>query len=91
MGNDVHQLSDGGYVVAGVSTMNPPADAIVMNLNNGGGLAWRRNSAKGFYDYGNALCITDAGNYIVCGSVKSIETGKNCSVSEPPIPIRVGN
>jgi DJ-1/PfpI family protein len=74
--NDIHQTSDGGFILAGNADHHPPGaklmDALLMKLDASGEVIWRNEFGPGtFYYFGNAVCMTSNQGYLLCGISKT--------------------
>ncbi len=70
--------SDGGFAVAGYSTVTPGAtrnDVMLVKFTPGGNIEWARTVGDTSYDNGRALIQTDDGSFIVVGSTQSYGVG----------------
>jgi hypothetical protein len=71
---DVSPTNDGGFVIAGYSDCNDMMDAVVLKTDAGGNKEWLTSFGnKPFYDYGNSVCQTDDGGYVMAGITKSMK------------------
>jgi uncharacterized delta-60 repeat protein len=73
------QTSDGGYVVAGVSTSfgTGSRDAWVLKLNSTGGVDWQKLYNGSNYDEADSVQQTADGGYIVAGYTYSFGAGND--------------
>jgi hypothetical protein len=77
--SDIHQLADGGYIVAGitqsqdgdVTANNGSRDVWVVRLNAQGTLLWQKTMGGSSNDSGSAIALTDQGGYVVGGYTDS--------------------
>jgi uncharacterized delta-60 repeat protein len=77
----IQQTSDGGYIVAGTTTTNPPGFIafLILKLNSDGTVAWGNSYGGTGYDYANSVQQTSDGGYIVAGSTTSFgDTNGDC-------------
>ena len=74
--NTIQQTTNGGYIVAGLSTSNDGdvtgnhggrADAWVVKLNSTGNIEWQKCLGGSSYDYASAIQQTKDDGYIVAG------------------------
>jgi putative intracellular protease/amidase len=66
--------SNGGYVLSGQTDCNDVQDIYVLKTDKDGNEIWSNTFGnKPFYDYGNSVCETADGGFILCGTTKSIE------------------
>lgn len=79
-GNSVHETSDGGYIIIGNNNAatNPARgqlmDFYVIKTDSKGNETWTTTLGRGrFYDYGNSVCETSNGGYVVAGTTKSVK------------------
>jgi hypothetical protein len=64
---------DGGWIVTGYSDCNDMMDVVVVKTDSLGNKQWLTSFGnKPFYDYGNAVCMTGDGGYVVAGITKSM-------------------
>jgi hypothetical protein len=65
--------ADGGWIVTGYSDCNDMMDIVVVKTDSIGNEQWLVSFGdKPFYDYGNAICRTAGGDYVVVGMTKSM-------------------
>jgi hypothetical protein len=87
----IRQTSDGGYVVAGYSSMqtgaSPSKQCYILKLNSSGNPSWEKNYGGGGDDYAESIVQTGIGGYMVAGSSPSTEIpavtnngGKDCYI-----------
>jgi len=77
-GNSVVQTQDGGYAIAGGTKSHPDgrADVFLAKTNRDGDTAWTRTFGGAGDDWGNQLCQTRDGGFIVVAYTKSFGAGK---------------
>ncbi|MBK8912343.1 MAG: T9SS C-terminal target domain-containing protein [Chlorobi bacterium] len=87
----ITQTSDGGYIVAGVSTSNDGDvsgnyglfDYWIVKLTSGGGIEWQKSLGGNRDDLASSITQTRDGGYIVAGSSRSTDgdvTGHHGSI-----------
>jgi len=66
----IQQTTDGGYIVAGVTTSFGASgyDVYVLKLNSDGSLAWQKTYGGDAADYASSIQQTTDGGYIVAGN-----------------------
>jgi hypothetical protein len=73
----IQQTSEGGYIVAGISTsftsgsMSDWSDCLVVKLSSTGAITWQKTFGGKSPDSGNSIRQTSDGGYIVAGSSAS--------------------
>ncbi|MCH7497295.1 MAG: hypothetical protein IH971_05535 [Candidatus Marinimicrobia bacterium] len=71
-GSSVHQTSDGGYIVAGVTSPQGGGarNVWLLKVGAGGAEEWSRtfDSGPGYYEGGEALQMTTDGGYVIVGA-----------------------
>lgn len=75
--NDMKKTSDNGFLMVGESSYNSPLDILLVKMDSVGNFGWRKLFGDNFYDYGNSLCNTTEGGFILCGTTKIKTTQKN--------------
>jgi|WetSurMetagenome_2_1015567.scaffolds.fasta_scaffold15119_1 putative intracellular protease/amidase len=75
--NDIKKTTDDGFMMVGETSFNSPLDIMMVKLDSAGGLGWKKFYGNNFYDYGNAICNTTEGGFLICGTTKSKTTQKN--------------
>jgi hypothetical protein len=79
--SEIHQTTDGGYVVAGTAHFNDTSnDYWVLKLDAAGETQWERNMGSNVDDYGNSIKQTPDGGYIVAGEYWDPETDGNYGI-----------
>jgi len=72
----IQQTSDGGYIVAGVtSSFGAGGDAWVLKLDASGDVVWQKTYGGGYHDWANSIQQTSDGGYIVAGGTSSFGAG----------------
>jgi len=74
----VEQTTDGGYIVAGVTTLfgdNYNIDVYILKLNSDGSLEWQKTYGGNGYDLAYSVMQTTDGGYIVAGYTTSFGAG----------------
>jgi len=77
--NSIHQISDGGFIVAGYTQSNDgdvsgnhgAADFWVVKLNSSGDILWQKCLGGTSYDYANSIQQTSDSGFIVAGVTSS--------------------
>ncbi|UCD18875.1 MAG: DJ-1/PfpI family protein [candidate division WOR-3 bacterium] len=65
--------ADGGWIMVGYSDCNDMMDVVVVKTDSAGGEQWLTSFGnKPFYEYGNGVCPTADGGYVVAGITKSM-------------------
>ncbi|GHV40442.1 hypothetical protein FACS1894187_21380 [Synergistales bacterium] len=75
MAQSIQQTSDGGYIVAGISTSNDDDVSVnhggddywIVKLNANGSIAWEKSLGGTGYDFAYSIQQTSDGGYIVAG------------------------
>ncbi|MFL5742383.1 MAG: gliding motility-associated C-terminal domain-containing protein [Flavisolibacter sp.] len=78
-GSDIHQTSDGGYIVAGSSSSNSCGvsgnhgglDYWIVKLDDKGEIQWQKSYGGSKNEYAYAISIAPDGGYIVAGQTES--------------------
>ena len=75
----IQQTTDGGYIVAGVTTSfgAGSCDVYVLKLNSDGSLAWQKTYGGDAADYASSIQQTTDGGYIVAGVTGLFESGSS--------------
>jgi len=74
---NMSQTKDGGAILVGYSDCVPTMDICTIMVDAEGNEVWQKVMGDNpFYDYGNAVCVTTDGSFIVAGTTKSIVRGK---------------
>jgi len=75
----IQQTTDGGYIVAGVTTSfrAGSCDVYVLKLNSDGSLAWQKMYGGDAADYASSIQQTTDGGYIVAGVTGLFESGSS--------------
>lgn len=76
-GNSMCQTSDGGYVMTG-STMSYGAglnDVYIIKADNNGNLIWEKTYGGADQDYGQSVCETSDGGFVIAGYTVSYGAG----------------
>jgi hypothetical protein len=63
----IQQTADGGYVLAGFTTLNGSYDYWVVKLNNLGNVVWQNSMGGSDYDGANCVNQTSDGGFIIAG------------------------
>jgi uncharacterized delta-60 repeat protein len=73
----IHQTSDGGYIVAGVtySFGSGGSDFWIMKLNSNGEVDWQKTYGGSGYDEAFSIKQTNDGGYVVAGKTASFGAG----------------
>ncbi len=76
-GDAVCTTSDGSCVIAGqvIPSGGGNADVYIVKVNAGGGKVWEKTYGGPWSDYGQAICQTDDGGYMVVGTTESYGAG----------------
>ena len=79
-GCSVHQTSDGGYTIAGVSKSycagsSHTGDVWLIKTDSSGNEQWNKTFGGSSTDWGHSVCQTSDGGYIVTGFTVSYEAG----------------
>ena len=65
--------TDGGWILTGYSDCNDMMDIVVVKTDSAGNEQWLTSFGdKPFYEYGNAICVTGDGSYVVVGMTKKM-------------------
>ncbi len=65
--------SDGGFVAVGYTNAEDIMNMLVVRTDQRGELIWERNVGAGpFYDYGFSIVEIDGGDFLACGTTKSV-------------------
>jgi hypothetical protein len=75
--NGVKKTTENGFMMVGESSYNSPLDVMLMKLDSTGNLNWKKYYGNNFYDYGNAICNTTEGGFLICGTTKNKTSQKN--------------
>ena len=73
--NEVHQTSDGGFIViATVSPLTGPDYILLLKMDAGGNITWQKifSSGASNYDDGNSVRQTNDGGYIITGATVNL-------------------
>ena len=80
--SDVHQTSDGGYIISGYAGSNNSGDVTghhgsfdfwVLKLDTNGALEWEKALGGSSTDWGRAISPLSDGSYMVLGTTSSID------------------
>jgi hypothetical protein len=76
-GSEVRQTTDGGYVVAGITSSSGAGDhdSYLVKTNANGDTLWTRTFGSRLYDQGCSVAPTADGGYIITGVADSIGAG----------------
>ncbi|UCE17298.1 MAG: T9SS type A sorting domain-containing protein [Gemmatimonadota bacterium] len=76
-GNAICQTDDGGYILCGITKYVETGknDVVVLKTDPDGAVLWTRHVGGTGTDWGNALCVTPAGDYVVAGYTDSYGAG----------------
>ncbi len=79
VGNSVIQTSDGGFVVAGITSDFGAGgyDFVVFKMNPYGSLVWARTIGGPENDYAYSVSETDDGSLVIAGTTESYGLGSN--------------
>ncbi|MFC2164380.1 DJ-1/PfpI family protein [Acidobacteriota bacterium] len=73
-GKSMAAMNDGGSVLAGYSDCNDIMDISVFKADDEGNVLWTKAFGnKPFYDYGNAVSVSDDGSIHIAGTTKSLD------------------
>jgi hypothetical protein len=75
--NGVKKTNENGFILVGESSYNSPLDVMLVKTDSAGNAGWKKFYGNNFYDYGNSICNTTEGGFLVCGTTKSKTTQKN--------------
>jgi parallel beta-helix repeat protein len=75
--NSVQQTSDGGYILAGYTTLITGEDLWVVKTDSNGNIEWGKIHSGTGNDYANSVQQTSDGGYIVAGWTNSSGAGGN--------------
>jgi hypothetical protein len=78
-GVSVAATDDSGIALTGYRAIEglEVGDVGILRTDGDGGQVFYRRGQDPFYQYGNSICLTDDGGYLVCGSTKDAVTLKN--------------
>ena len=72
----IQQTLDGGYIIAGVTTLSSVGgDIWVLKLDSNGNISWQKTYGGGSFDEANSIQQTSDGGYIVAGRTLSFGAG----------------
>lgn len=76
-GYDIRQTTDGGYIVAGMTTGygDPNGDIYLIKMDASGAVEWIRHPGGGSAEFGYSVRQTDDGGYVVAGFTESFGAG----------------
>jgi hypothetical protein len=74
-GYSVIQVADGGYVIAGHTTVSGRPDVWLMKLNSFGEIEWSETYGGSGYDMGHSIVETKDGGFIIVGQTNSFGSG----------------
>ena len=76
--NSAFMTKDRKIIMTGQTDFTDIQDALVFKIDAEGNEEWKKPFGNNpFYDYGNSVCETDDGNYIIAGVTKSIVRNKD--------------
>lgn len=77
MANDIHQTTDGGYIIAGTGNYSymSSGDMLLMKLDAQGDTMWTKFFGGFAAESGNAVVETSDGGYLIAGSTNSFGAG----------------
>ncbi|MCP4631994.1 MAG: T9SS type A sorting domain-containing protein, partial [candidate division Zixibacteria bacterium] len=79
-GKGICETADGGFALVGDSDTHGAdlLDVMLIKTDDYGFEDWRYKISRSvFYDYGNSICQTSDGGFIICGATKYTNTQKN--------------
>jgi hypothetical protein len=75
--------SDGGYILVGYSNARDIMNVFVVKTDGKGNVLWGKNFGNStFYDYGYSVSENSSGEYVVCGTSKSIKDNNDIFVAK---------
>ncbi|MBI2967293.1 MAG: SBBP repeat-containing protein [Bacteroidetes bacterium] len=75
--HDIHQTSDGGYIITGEAGNTPPNDVFLIKTDSLGNVQWSTVYGDSLDEKGHAVRQTSDGGYIIAGETYTYGSGQN--------------
>lgn len=73
--NSMCPTKDGGFIMAGYSDCEDIMNVQVIKADSMGNEIWSKSFGNGkFYDYGNSICASSDGGYLIGGTAKAVDS-----------------